>query len=202
MGKELKVGMKIKQIKPIEDYGFNYVGQEFTITDIRKESVLFTYGSCGKGGIEKNKIYDYFEIVENEPEIKLDTKVEIIGGIFKNSELQGKVVATSNIKSNTKTKYKIELKDGNYLILKKEDIKPLKITKKVYETNRMMGKEKYDCLVKINGKRTTVKLSGKNGEDAKGSVYCNKKDTFSEEEGVRRAFLKAIINKLESRIKK
>ncbi|EKS4345078.1 hypothetical protein QB607_003082 [Clostridium botulinum] len=65
MKNKLKVGTRIKQVKPIEEYGFNYVGEEFMIIDIKDDVIIF---ECvfGKGGIDKEKIDEYFTIINED----------------------------------------------------------------------------------------------------------------------------------------
>lgn len=55
-------GMIIKQKKEIKEYDFNYIGYEFEITEVLNSVVKFK-SFLGIGGIEKNKIEEYFEIV-------------------------------------------------------------------------------------------------------------------------------------------
>ncbi|MBD5589308.1 hypothetical protein [Clostridium botulinum] len=196
MKNKLKVGTRLKQVKPIEEYGFNYVGEEFMIIDIKDDVIIF---ECvfGKGGIDKEKIDEYFEIINDQTEsIRINDKVEIVDGLFKNANLQGRVVEY-DIENK---KYNIQLEDGNIIIVNKDDVKLPQIIKKEIRELKEFNNVKYDCLIKIRGRRTSVKLL--NFNNITGSVYCYKNDTYDEEEGICRAFLKAIIKQLTLEIDK
>lgn len=60
---DLKVGDKIKLIKPIEVYNFDYVGMEFEITKIDNEG-LYAKSNLGIMGIDINQVNEYFELVK------------------------------------------------------------------------------------------------------------------------------------------
>ncbi|HCL4447149.1 TPA: hypothetical protein N2D16_002754 [Clostridium botulinum] len=196
MEKELKIGMKIKQIKPIEEYGFNYINEEFFIKNIKDDAIIFEC-SFGQGGINKEKIQEYFEIINEQSEsVKINDKVEIVDGLFKNANLQGRIVEY-DIENK---KYNIQLEDGNIIIVNKNDVKLPKIIKKEIREIKEFNNVKYDCLIKIRGRRTSVKLL--NFNNIIGSVYCYKNDTYDEKEGISRAFLKAIIKQLTLQINK
>jgi hypothetical protein len=58
----IEVGMKCKQVKVIEEYGFDFVGREFNITKT-DDKVVMGMSGCVGFGIEKDKFFDYFELV-------------------------------------------------------------------------------------------------------------------------------------------
>lgn len=62
---EIQVGTKYKQVKAIEEYGFNYIGKEFEITYVDEKNIK---AKCSFGifGIEREKFFDYFEIIPEE----------------------------------------------------------------------------------------------------------------------------------------
>jgi len=66
---KIEVGMKCRQIKVIEEYGFDFVGKEFEITKVNDNVIMGTnmdYKLCF--GIETDKFNDYFELIEEEEE--------------------------------------------------------------------------------------------------------------------------------------
>lgn len=70
----LKIGDKIKQVKPIvyETFTFNYVNKIFTITAISKDYIefegLFNIGCAGRGTMSFDEFDKYFEKIKPEPE--------------------------------------------------------------------------------------------------------------------------------------
>jgi len=66
---KIEVGMKCKQTKVIEKYGFDCVGMEFEITKVN-DKVIMCMGNGIGFGIEPNEFENYFEIIEEEEEVK------------------------------------------------------------------------------------------------------------------------------------
>lgn len=103
------------------------------------------------------------------------------------------VVYASNRKYEIYRKIATEIQKRNpntkewFFIFKKSKIK----TKKNFERDLWNGNNNYFVKIKIRG-RTTVRLN--NG--TKGSVYCSSNDTYNEDEGINRAFKKALSNQL------
>jgi hypothetical protein len=75
---EIKVGMKCRQNKVIEDYNFNYVGKEFVINKVT-DTVVTGLGNGVGFGIARNEFENYFELVI-EPVIGV-SKVDFKDGI-------------------------------------------------------------------------------------------------------------------------
>lgn len=232
MEKEIKVGMNCKQVKAIEEYNFDYVGEEFEITEVTDKVIKFK-GRMGIGGVSKEEFDTYFEIVEDENIIKeinnpismnigdkiiynkdlyevvggtnliknfkVDSKVKIINGVFKG--IEGTI---SKIFNNlNKCCICVNDENENLLTIDKSDLELIKIPKPKNEnfedTLKFMG-ETYSYKVKIRGFRTTVKLLSLK---TKGSVYYNSNDVkkYNREEGIYRAFKKAVVNQLIKEIK-
>jgi hypothetical protein len=75
-GITLEVGMKLRQNKVLEDYGFNYVGREFTITDIYPDSIRAN-GNGVRFGATEAEVEEYFELVLPEIEEDWGIKEEV-----------------------------------------------------------------------------------------------------------------------------
>lgn len=73
----IELGTKIKQIKFIKEFDFDYVGVEFVVTKSDEKIVMGRSGALNFG-IEKDKLFDYFELVaetKNGVEFIDDNKV-------------------------------------------------------------------------------------------------------------------------------
>ena len=193
MNKDLKVGIKIKQVKPIEKYNFDYVGTEFEITKITDEIVLFV-GAFGQGGIGTDEFDTYFEIVKEKTERPFITGDEILitNGIFKG--IKGKIYVLDSCCRIAKVK----VEDCNVINISFNDIELIKknIIKENY-TDDFYLDNWYVCDIKIRGRRTTVKIRDYN---VSGSVYCYKEDEYNKDYGVNKAFKKALIKLFEKEI--
>lgn len=204
---DLKVGAKFKQIKPIEDYGFDYVGEEFTVTSNNGIVVIGKCYSKGVGcGIEIDKFEEYFELVK-EPEKAKDTYefkmgdiVRIKNEVFKNVEGQILSISKENIDNNTISLIAKNNKLKNIITVYITDLELVEAFK------RHVNKEKferiiddYTCTVKIRGLRTTVSFID-NEKIYKGSVYCNVNDLYKKEDGITRAYNKALVKCLQDKI--
>jgi len=62
---KIEVGMKCKQIKVIEMYGFNCIGMEFKITKVNDDVIMCKGNGIGFG-IEPNEFENYFEVIKEE----------------------------------------------------------------------------------------------------------------------------------------
>ncbi len=70
----IEVGMKCKQVKVIEDYGFDYIGEEFEITKVTDSVIMGRGYEVGVGfGIEADKFEEYFELSKEENEAEIDS---------------------------------------------------------------------------------------------------------------------------------
>lgn len=132
---------------------------------------------------------------KNNTTINIFNKMKNYNDVFIKND-NNIVIYASNEKYEIYKKIAIELKkinkDINIAIFKKPK------QKKNMITTLLCDDVKFDVEIKIRGRRTTVKLS--NG--TKGSVYCNSNDTYNEDEGIDRAFKKALINQLLKEISK
>ncbi len=64
----IEVGMKCRQVKVIEDYGFDYIGEEFEITKATDSIIMgkgYQAGVCF--GIEVSEFEKYFELIVENP---------------------------------------------------------------------------------------------------------------------------------------
>lgn len=62
----LKIGDTYKQINPIEQYGFNYVGRTFKIKEIQPQGVIMVCDDIGLCcGIEAEQLPNYFKRYED-----------------------------------------------------------------------------------------------------------------------------------------
>lgn len=181
MNKNLKVGMKIKGRKgtPVKE---ELIGETCEITEIRY-GIVFFKSVLGAGVMTIDELNKYFEIIEDKT-FEMGDKVIITNGIF--NGIEGKICRCSG---DGKTSCVIT-SDGNMLTISNNNLELIK--KKIYKETleksyRYSGKSR--CKIKIRGRRTTVKLLSHNIE---ASVYCNKHDTYNKEEGINRAFKKAL----------
>jgi hypothetical protein len=200
MSNELKVGIKCEQIKAIEEYEFDYVGEIFNITKVT-DSIVLIENHMGKGGIEREKFNTYFKVIEEEQiqdnketEIQLNQNYQIITGTLAGIE------GIATLINKEKGKVVLTIEDGSELIIPINNIQIIKsqITKKTFTSVQYIDRE-YDIEVKIRGSRTTVKLLD---EDIKGSVYCNNNDEYDESVGINRAFKKAMAKLLLKEVQK
>ena len=72
---KIEVGMKVKQIKALP--GFDYIGREFEVTEIKDSVVMCANGMMGFG-ISENEFLNYFELEKEKVEF---TVIEIKDGI-------------------------------------------------------------------------------------------------------------------------
>lgn len=198
---KLEVGMKIKQVKEMNEYGFNHVGKEFEVTKVTEDIVLFK-GIFGQGGMSMGEFNIYFEVVEEkkvetlqkEYKFKENDTIKIINGLFRG--IEGKIISEGLLEVDT---YVIRVDDGNLLTIKTEDLeliqkKPLPVER---FTRERTTTKNFLYQVTIRGRRTTVKLLDRG---VKGSVYCHSEDKYDKEEGINRAFNKALVKKLQQEI--
>lgn len=200
---KLEAGMKIKQVKEMNEYGFNYVGEEFEVTKVTDETISFK-GIFGKGGMSRGEFNTYFEVVEEKKvettqkkhKFKENDTIKIINGLFKG--IEGKIISKGLLGVDT---YVIRVADGNLLTIKSDDLELMKKIPTPIErfTRESTMTQNFLCQVTIRGRRTTVKLLG---SGIKGSVYCHSEDEYDREEGIKRAFGKALIKELQQDINK
>lgn len=72
---KIEVGMKVKQIKVLP--GFNYIGTEFEVTEVKDSVVMCANGMMGFG-ISEDEFLNYFEPKKEKIEF---TTIEIKDGI-------------------------------------------------------------------------------------------------------------------------
>jgi hypothetical protein len=65
---KIEVGMKCEQVEVIDEYGFNYVGEEFEITKVT-EAVVMCKGAGVGFGIEREKFSSYFKLIHENKNI-------------------------------------------------------------------------------------------------------------------------------------
>lgn len=66
----IEVGMKCKQVKVIEKYGFNYIGTEFEVIDVTDSIIMCKTMGAGYGiqfGIDIDEFSNYFELIQENP---------------------------------------------------------------------------------------------------------------------------------------
>ena len=79
----IEVGMKCKQVKVIEDYGFDYIGEEFEITKATDIMVMGKGYEVGVGfGIERDQFENYFELIKEEDCKSIEFTVEELQTIY------------------------------------------------------------------------------------------------------------------------
>lgn len=228
---ELKIGAKCKQIKVIEKYGFDYVGKEFEITKA-DEYVVMGKGNGVGFGIERDKFYDYFELVEEHkdiPKFAISNEVDVV---LKNNDT-GKVmfkgtissITNNNIEANTYKKGDIlKITDGLFKDIEGTFIDYVKGYDKVLiqidelnsiyvdsmnvmlskkKVNNIHNDEKYNSIiydldsythpieVRVHKNHTYVKLN----DGTKSRTSCHPNDEFNVEDGVRRAFFRAMAKR-------
>lgn len=73
----IKVGMTVEQVKPITEFGFDYVGTRFLVDSIN-EKAIFCKGNGVGFGISPEELETYFKVInsnENKVETYEDCKV-------------------------------------------------------------------------------------------------------------------------------
>jgi len=237
---ELKVGEKCKQIKAIEKYGFDYVGKEFEITEVN-EYVVMGKGNGVGFGIERNKFYDYFELVEehkdapkfgisNEADVTLknkDTNEIIFKGKVAipivNHDVEARTYEKGDVLKITKGKLKdIEGTFINYVNNYDKVMIQIDELNCIYvdSTNIMLSKkkvnnihkdEKYnDIVYDLDGFSHPVQVRfHKNhtyitllNDGTKSRSSCYPSDSFNEEDGIKRSFLRAMVKKYTKELEK
>lgn len=64
---KIEVGMKCRQAKVIEKYGFDFLGMEFEITKVTDDVIMGKCYAKGVGfGIEPGEFENYFELIKEE----------------------------------------------------------------------------------------------------------------------------------------
>jgi len=96
---KIEVGMKCKQIKAIEKYGFDCIGMEFEITKI-DDNVIMCMGNGIGFGIDPNEFENYFEIVKEK--VKEKGKEDCI----MNTNYKGKKIRIINTEGFIRDDYK------------------------------------------------------------------------------------------------
>lgn len=77
MSNEIKVGMKVKQIKEVGYEQFDRLGREFEVKEVKDSVIMCSNGLMGFG-ISRNEFFEYFEAI---PEVLEYAVIEIKDGI-------------------------------------------------------------------------------------------------------------------------
>jgi len=134
---------------------------------------------------------------------KENKNIKVINGAFKG--LTGTILAVFtntnrvNILINGDIENVINLKLSDIEVVK--DIKPNEPLGEIFRTVLHIGDNKYNCRIKIKGFMTTVELMD---ENVKASVIFDEDniDLYNKEDGIDRAFKKALVKYLKKEINK
>ena len=74
---KIQTGIKCKQTKVIEEYGFDFIGMEFEIVEV-SNNIIKCKGDNVYLGIDINEFENYFELIKEEVKEIKDIKEEII----------------------------------------------------------------------------------------------------------------------------
>ncbi len=66
LNNEIKVGMKVKQIKEVGYEQFDRLGREFEVKEVNDNVIMCSNGYMGFG-ISRNEFFEYFEAIHEEP---------------------------------------------------------------------------------------------------------------------------------------
>ncbi|WP_291567146.1 MULTISPECIES: hypothetical protein [unclassified Clostridium] len=181
MSRKLEVGMKVEGSRSIR--GGIFVGKNNKITKIINERIYIKNDLGYVCSVHKSNFDKYFKIVENNLDIGDVATIKItIGRCYK--EIKGVVIEKFDNGRICRIKTDDNMMHGGIF----EVIFEREIPKEAFTTSLVFDKE-YQCKINIRGRRTTVKLLHYNVET---SIYCNKYDTYNREEGIDRAFKKAL----------
>ena len=96
---KIEVGIKCKQTKAIEKYGFDYVGMEFEITKVN-DKVIMCMGNGIGFGIDPSEFENYFEVIKEEIKEKENNIMNI------NTNHKGKKIRIINTEGFIRDNYK------------------------------------------------------------------------------------------------
>ena len=135
-----------------------------------------------------------FQINENNEFLPI--KVKVVKGVHKGKEILISSVYCSRSKDHMTITMNLGKEDISIDLDCVEQIRDK--TKKDFTRVLRYKGDSYSIKVKIRGRRTTVKLL----DGIKGSVYCNIDDIYNENDGIDKAFKKALVNQLLKDINK
>lgn len=168
---KIEAGMKCKQTKVIEKYGFDFVGKEFEITKVDENVIMgrsVDSNVMGVGfGIEPGEFENYFELIED------------IGKVDKAKE--NKETTINEVYTYEELPYKV-----NWKITNNDEV-----------TYKTVESEDFSFRLIINGNATIIILN----DGSKGVARCMPGDKYDANKGFYLAYYRAMVKSYGRKIK-